>query len=619
MCRMSSRPSKRYWHKTGLMNNLIDNNEHIPSRRSELFFWLIAAAALLLLPGRNALGGAETVWAETLREMLVGKIWWGTPFNWQLIPSGPRLEYWLVLPLAKLFGPEELALRLPNAVAALLMLFGTKRLGDLLFNKTVSRLAGWMMLGSYGFLFWGRCAAPDMLCAALAISAVALFAMKEESGFWHAFGFFLLCFLCCFSGGIPAFFIPLMLLLPYWIISAKWRELLSFRIAGAFLVALLLAAIPVCLALNAETPPPFVVADTTGFELFKKEITHSLSAFYVVETLWKFLLTLPRLMVPWTPFFLLGGYGMFRCWKSLTDRQKGVFAGLLLSFLFLALTGKHSWGEVLPLLPFAVLITAGSMLHNWTTFSWEKGILKVCTYLIIITASLAVAAVIALPVWGRIFYARVPSLFWLFLPVCGLTVLGVMLLDGLKKPVLTTFTGLPRKFAAPILGAVLLMIFCRSILLPSLTGFRSTKPFCLTLKQELMGIPAGAMFFWKNHAQADLLFYLDRHEPMLDDPSETKETSRKLLKELIGRNAGRKVVVYSWIRHTRENRTKQPQRMREKHLNELEDVLHEFGFTSADVLKPDYIEPLPPFRKSSSPRLAVWVLNIPATTEGKTK
>jgi hypothetical protein len=116
-----------------------------------------------------------------------------------------------------------------------------------------------------------------------------------------------------------------------------------------------------------------------------------------------------------------------------------------------------------------------------------------------------------------------------------------------------------------------------------------------------------------------LLFYLDRHEPMLDDPSETKETSRKLLKELISRNAGRKVVVYSWIRHTRENRTRQPQRMREKHLDELEDVLHEFGFTSADVLKPDYIEPLPPFRKSSAPRLAVWVLNIPATTEGKTK
>ena len=55
-----------------------------------------------------------------------------------------------------------------------------------LFNKTVSRLAGWMMLSSYGFLFWGRCAAPDMFCAACATLAVALFAQQEEeSGFFH--------------------------------------------------------------------------------------------------------------------------------------------------------------------------------------------------------------------------------------------------------------------------------------------------------------------------------------------------------------------------------------------------------------------------------------------------
>ena len=166
------------------MSNLIDSNEHIPSRRSEIFFWIIAAAAMLLFPGRNALNVTEAAWAETMREMLIGKIWWGEPFNWQLTPAGPSPVCWVVLPLTKLFGIGEAALRLPNAAAALLMLFGTKALGKKLFNKTVSRLAGWMMLSSYGFLFWGRCAAPDMFCAACATLAVALFAQQEEeSGF----------------------------------------------------------------------------------------------------------------------------------------------------------------------------------------------------------------------------------------------------------------------------------------------------------------------------------------------------------------------------------------------------------------------------------------------------
>jgi hypothetical protein len=78
-------------------------------------------------------------------------------------------------------------------------------------------------------------------------------------------------------------------------------------------------------------------------------------------------------------------------------------------------------------------------------------------------------------------------------------------------------------------------------------------------------------------------------------------------------------VIFSKIRHTRRMISQKPERMREKHLEELEDALHAHGFSAFDALKPDYIEPLPPFGKISSPRLAVWVLNIPETTEGKTK
>ncbi|MBQ9775026.1 MAG: glycosyltransferase family 39 protein [Lentisphaeria bacterium] len=602
------------------MSNLIDSNEHIPSRRSEIFFWIIAAAAMLLFPGRNALNVTEAAWAETMREMLIGKIWWGEPFNWQLTPAGPSPVCWVVLPLTKLFGFGEAALRLPNAAAALLMLFGTKALGKKLFNKTVSRLAGWMMLSSYGFLFWGRCAAPDMFCAACATLAVALFAQQEEeSGFFRLLLFFLLCFAAGMSGGAAGFFIPLMLVLPYLFFSGKWRKFRVFHLLSAFLPALLAAAVPFYLMRQAAVPAPFVPPDAQFREIFGQNIRHSLSCFYVMETLWEFLLTLPRLMLPWTPFFLLGIYGMFRCWKTLSEKQKGMFAGLLLAFCFSALTGRHNWGDVLPLLPFAVLITAGGMLHNWTPFIWEKGVLKACSYIVIVFASLCVAAIVALPVWGRLFYTRVPLLFLLILPLCGLTVLAVMLLDELTKPVLGTFTGLPRKFAAPVLGATLLMIFAWSVLLPSLAGFRSTKPFCLELKQKLIGIPAGTMFFWLDRVPADLLFYLDRHEPMLDDPSESLEESQKILQKLIAENHGRNIVVFSKIRHAREDRSQQPQPLLEKHLEELEKTLHTAGFAEFHALKPDHIEPLPPFGKESSPRLAAWVLNIPETTEGKTK
>ena len=602
------------------MSTLIDNNEHVPSRRSELFFWIIAAAALLLFAGRNALSVNESSWAETLREMLIGQISWGAPCNWKLSPTGSAPGYWFVFPLVKFFGLSELTMRLPSAAAGLLMLFCTKDLSRRLFNVTVSRLAGWLMLGCYGFLFWGRCAASDMLCAAFSSLALTCFFIREEnSGFFLSLFFFLFCFLCAFTGGVAAFFLPGMMVFPYLIFTAKWRPLLNYRTLGAFCFALLLSAVPVYLTLTAEIPPQFTPADKSLWMVFQQDISRSLSSFYAIKPLGEFLLTLPRLLLPWTPFFLLGVYGMYRCWKTLSEQQKGIFAGLLLALIFSALTGRHQWGAVLPLFPFAILITAGGMLHGWTPFSWEKGVMKACCYAVSIVASLAVSAVIALPVWGKVLYAKIPLFFLIALPLCGLAVLAVMVLDGLSKPVLSTFTGMPRKFAAPLLGATLLMIAVWSLLLPSLTDFRSTKPFCLALKKELVGIPADAMFFWQDRVSSDLLFYLDRTEPMLEDPAETPETSRQLLKELIAANSGKKIVIFSKIRHCRKSRTGQIERMNEKHLDELEDALHQFGFTAVSGLKPDYIEPLPPFKKESSPRLAVWVLNIPKTTEGKIK
>ena len=602
------------------MSSLIDNNEHIPSRRSEIFFWIVAVLALSLFAGRNALSISEAAWAETYREMLAGKISWGAPYNWELTQTGPVPGYWFILLMTKIAGISELTLRLPGVLAGLLMLLGTKILGKKLFNKAVSRLAGWLMLGSYGFLFWSRSAAPDILCAAFATSAVMIFSFQDEEGrFFPALGFFLLCAACGLSGGIAAFFIPGLLILPYLFFTGKWRNFLRIRVWSSLLLVLCLTGALLYRMQSLECPAVFTHTQTTPLELFRQDISRSLSAFYAVESLWKFLLTLPRLMLPWTPFFLLGGYGMCRYWKTVSDRQKGMFAGLLLTFVFLALTGKHGWGDVLPLMPFAVLITAGGMLHNWTPLQWEKWLLKAANYAVCIVASLGVAAIVALPVWGKLLYARVPWLFLLLLPLCSLAVLAVMLLDGMKKPVLGTFTGLPRKFAAPVLGAALLMISCWTFLLPSLAGFRSTRPFCQELKKELVGIPAGAMFFWKDHVPADLLFYLDRNEPLCDDPQETAESSRKFLKKLISGNAGKPVVIFSKIRHTRRMISQKPERMREKHLEELEDALHIHGFSAFDALKPDYIEPLPPFGKISSPRLAVWVLNIPETTEGKTK
>ena len=604
------------------MSSLIDNSDHIPSQRSGMFFWLIAARALFLFLGHNALSGSEGKWAESAREMYQGDLLLHVPYNWRVTSVEPLFNYWLIQLFSSFRGPTELTIGIPSALAALLMLAGVKSLGERLCNKTVARLACWLMLGSYGFLFWGRHATADMTNAAITVLAAALFFSADgKLRFYHYFFFYCLCFTAVLNKGPAAFFTPLVFLLPYLLFRKRVRPYLTMAHLCGILLPAVLFAFTVYIVKTAGTEEPFThLAGIPGsLQTTKNGILLALSAFYKTESLFEFLLNLPRLLLPWSPLFLLEAYGMCRCWKNLSLRQQGLFAGLILLLFFFALTGNHKWEDTLPLLPFAALITAGGMIHNWTPLPLENNLIKIYFYTVIVIASLGVAVLISYPVWSNMIHAEIPFYFLLFLPCGGLAVLVLMLLDGTRKPILASFSGLPRKYAASVLGFTLLSILFWSITKPAMTQFRSTKPFCTGLQQKLIGIPADSMFFWMDEIPAELLFYFDRPDPIADDSRESLEHSREKLQELLADKSGTPFVLFSKIRYFRLPKTGEIVPQKEKHLVELEMTLHELGFTAFSAEKPDHTEPLMPFGKISSPKLAIWILEIPATKKGDTK
>ena len=55
----------------------------VPLRRQECFFWLCAAAAVLVFLGRDPLFGGEALVAEAAREASVGGRWWPLGVNFR--------------------------------------------------------------------------------------------------------------------------------------------------------------------------------------------------------------------------------------------------------------------------------------------------------------------------------------------------------------------------------------------------------------------------------------------------------------------------------------------------------------------------------------------------------
>ena len=155
---------------------------------------------------------------------------------------------------------------------------------------------------------------------------------------------------------------------------------------------------------------------------------------------------------------------------------------------------------------------------------------------------------------------------------------------------------MPPRIAATVLGGAILIGTLFGCVLPSLTQFRTEKPFYLELKGALAGIPPDAMLFWQDNADEKYLFYLELREPVRDTSSRNPEENYAELRRFVADHAGKRVVIIA-VNTPSE-------------LAELEQAAKRIGL-KIDVQKPDYSEkPTPGVRDCSNKRV-VWVLELP--------
>ena len=459
--------------------------------QQECVFWLTAVLLLFIFLWSSALDGHEAELAESAREMMLTGSWFHTAVNWEIMHDLSIPACWSIVPFAKLFGPSELASRLPSAIGALAVLGFLRLLGKQLFNNRTAFISCWMLLGSYGFLLWGRSAASDMGCMAALTGAVVWFFHREEKGgFLSDFVFFLFCFTAALFKDLMAALLPVLIVLPRVLMKEGQRRF-SWKTPLAFLPAALLFFLWLCLPGFMPPGQGQILTGNAGnlsaaARAWQYHILPALNLFTRNEHWYAYLCDLPRVLLPWTPLLLVGLAGFFKSWRSLPEKIRLTAAGTGIALIFLIISGSDYWSYGMPLAPFIVLFGAAG-LSDYGVERWNKWAFAAAFYICLACASFCFCSIIGYPLWKKIADYTPPAALVLAPVITGGLCWAVLFMDHAPGSAMSRFIGLPHRTGAVFLTGTLLTGCAISVLLPVIRGeFRTEKRFFLELHRAVL-------------------------------------------------------------------------------------------------------------------------------------
>lgn len=554
-------------------------------------YWTLGVVATLALfwgLGHYALWGSEDRWAEIAREMILNKNYIHPAINGQVYFDKPLLSYWLIVGAAYLFGClNEFVVRVPSALSALAGIAATVYIGRKLFDRNTGVTAGWVLLSSMGFLFWGRTAAADMEnLAAIAIAVAWFLSREKKAGFFSYLLFYLICFLGAMTKGLPALVVPIAVVVPYVLMKARWKKHLKF---SNFLAALIGAAIyflPFYLASIIEMPSYYFnpASNLSGLELvWQENILRVFNPLDHNDEYWFcYFYHVPRIMAPWIVFLVPAVIALVMRWKELKKNDHWLAWATLIIFVIFSASSSRRWYYILPIMPFCSLMIA-RFLCSAMHAKWDKMIIETMRWIIVGVAIIEAVSIVFASLWQQIFDLDLPWMLLLSIPIFGVVTLVIMFIDERgDRQRIKHFTGMPKSFGGIILGGTIIMCGLFSFQLPSINKFRSEKPFALQMKNELINIkPENIIIYPK--IPVKLVFYMKLNRPVhvvnnIDD-----------MREIIDGTTGKFAIVsYN----------------KDKYLSELAKVI-----PRKVVDNPDYKEDFTPFEdKKESRKIYIWLI-----------
>ena len=346
-------------------------------------FWVFACFVLFFGLGIYPAIRSEARWFEVVREMLMTGDWLHPRINGQPYFDKPLVSYWFAAVISKLAGGRvtELSVRLPSALFALAGLGCIISVARKFYSERTAYLAGWILLSTYSFIVWGRLAEADMEQTVFIVMAVTVYLHHRETPSFRAyFAFWACCAVGAQTKGLPAFVIPPALAVIDCVVRKSFRVHLNWKFFLAFFLGgLCLYAVPFVLeAVMSENygASGIVLVFRENLMRVFNPWDHNKDPFYV------YFLYLPRLMIPWTPFFIFAVIDYVRdliravakqgtaSEEDLSSDTLWLFVSIVFIFvLFSASRSRRSY-YILPIVPWCALFTAAwfSGPHESWTF-----------------------------------------------------------------------------------------------------------------------------------------------------------------------------------------------------------------------------------------------------------
>ncbi|MEN6601992.1 MAG: glycosyltransferase family 39 protein [Bryobacteraceae bacterium] len=325
---------------------------------SGMWKWVLVALAFYFLlffglSGMGLVGPDEPRYASIGREMASSGDWitprlWGAPWF-----EKPAILYWMIGIAFRLGLSEDVAPRLPVALASLAFLIFYYRLLRREFDAKVAAYASLMLATSAGWLAYSQIAATDLpMSAAFAAAQLLALGWIERGERRGLLATGILMGIAVLAKGL----VPLLLAVPMgWINRRRWRDLLWPVAAG------LLVALPWYAAVTWRHGWLFL-NDFFGrhhFQRFSEDVLMHQQPF------WFYVPVLLAGLFPWTPMLV----PVFNRRLFGDRRARFLAAWVLFGLVFFSASANKLPGYLLPLLP-AVTALAGLALARLPNARW---------------------------------------------------------------------------------------------------------------------------------------------------------------------------------------------------------------------------------------------------------
>lgn len=343
------------------------------------FSYLLLAAMVLLLTllGEREIWTQEHRWADIVSGMFFRNDFLHPYLGENRYYDKPLLSYWLIVLVTKISGTlNVLALRLPSALAGLLAIWSIYRLGSKLKDRQLGLLSGWILLTTFYFVFWARVSSADMLNLAGSLFAVAwYFDKRETAGFVDYAVFFIIITLTCLCKGLVGAIVPFIAVFTDIVLQKSWKQHLRWPLFLSTIPALLIYMLP------------FVASSYVGGEsygqnglylVYRENVVRYFQPFDHQGPIYTYFIYLPLYLMPWAIFFVPALLGLKSRWKTLSLDAKWIVWTTFLLFLFFTVSGSRRSYYVLPIIPFAILLTADWILSSASLLArrrlWAAGL-----------------------------------------------------------------------------------------------------------------------------------------------------------------------------------------------------------------------------------------------------